>query len=179
MRQQTRDREFGEYFAARGPALRRTAWLIVRDWHTAEDVLQGAFAKLYVAWGRIRADTREAYARRVVVNEALSTLRRVRPEDPTDQVPDRPARGLDVPVLDLDRALDLLPARQRAVVALRFVDDLSVAEVARVLDVAEGTVKSQTARALDTLRQHLPELAPELVPALDTSPDHDTRSHHE
>jgi RNA polymerase sigma-70 factor (sigma-E family) len=168
MRQQTREREFGEYFAARGPALRRTAWLIVRDWHLAEDVLQGAFAKLYVAWGRIREDSRDAYARRVVVNEALSMLRRAKPEDPTDRLPDRPAHTLDAPALDLDRALDLLPGRHRAVVALRFVDDLSVAEVARVLEVAEGTVKSQTARALDTLRQHLPELAPELVPQFDS-----------
>jgi RNA polymerase sigma-70 factor (sigma-E family) len=163
-RQTSRDREFGEYFAARGPALRRTAWLIVRDWHTAEDVLQAAFTRLYVAWGRVRADGREAYARRIVVNEALSTLRRRRPEDPTDEVPDRPATPAgDGPLLDLDEALGLLPARQRAVVALRFVDDLSVAEVARVLDVAEGTVKSQTARALETLRRHLPQLAPELA----------------
>ena len=152
-----RDREFSEFFAARGPALRRTAYVIVRDWHLAEDVTQQAFSKLYVAWPRVRTETREAYARKAIVNTALSEVRRHR-DRPVADVPDTVAPPISEPPLDVEEALGLLPGRQRAIVALRFLDDQPVAEVARVLGIAEGTVKSQTARALDTLRRHLPEL---------------------
>jgi RNA polymerase sigma-70 factor (sigma-E family) len=153
-----RDEQFTEFFGARAPALRRTAYLIVGDWHAAEDVTQLAFARLYVVWPRIRPETLEAYARKVVVNEALGWLRRRRRDNLTDAVPDAPEAGAHESPLDVGRALALLPAQQRAIVALRFLDDLPVAEVARVLDIADGTVKSQTSRALDTLRAHLPEL---------------------
>ena len=152
-----RDTEFSEFFAARGPTLRRTAYLIVRDWHLAEDVTQQAFSKLYVAWPRVRTETREAYARKAIVNTALSEVRRHR-DRPVADVPDTVAPPISEPPLDVEEALGLLPGRQRAIVALRFLDDQPVAEVARVLGIAEGTVKSQTARALDTLRRHLPEL---------------------
>jgi len=108
-------------------------------------------------WPRIHAETRDAYARKTVVNAALSHARR-RKETPTDTVPDRSTAPPDESGLDVGRALDLLPARQRAIIALRFLDDLSVTDVAHVLGIAEGTVKSQTSRALDTLRAHLPEL---------------------
>ncbi len=161
MRRTDREQEFSDFFLARGPALRRTAYLIVRDWHTAEDLTQQAFVKLYAAWPRVRRDSAEAYARKVVVNQCLSHLRRHRPEAPTDHLPDRPATAPadrhDGP-LDLGAALALLAPRQRAIVALRFLDDLAVAEVAAALGIAEGTVKSQTARALGTLRSHLPDL---------------------
>jgi RNA polymerase sigma-70 factor (sigma-E family) len=153
-----RDEKFSEFFAARAPALRRTAYLIVRDWHGAEDVTQLGFARLYVVWPRLRPETLEAYARKVVVNEALGWLRRRRRDHLTDVLPDGPAGSPDETSLDVGRALGLLPSQQRAIVALRFLDDLSVAEVARVLDIAEGTVKSQTSRALATLRTHIPEL---------------------
>src|SRR3954453_1505726 len=119
-----RDEQFSEFFAARAPALRRTAYLIVRDWHGAEDVTQLGFARLYVVWPRIRPETLEAYARKVVVNEALGWLRRRRRDHVTDEIPDRPATRATESVLDLGQALDLLPAQQRAVVALRFLDDL-------------------------------------------------------
>jgi RNA polymerase sigma factor (sigma-70 family) len=109
-------------------------------------------------WPRIRPETLEAYARKVVVNEALGWLRRRRRDHLTDLPPDGPAPVSDESPLDVGQALGLLPAQQRAIVALRFLDDLSVAEVARVLDIAEGTVKSQTSRALGTLRAHLPQL---------------------
>src|SRR4051794_25556304 len=147
-----RDEQFSDFFVARAPALRRTAYLIVRDWHGAEDVTQLGFARLYVVWPRIRPETLEAYARKVVVNEALGWLRRRRRDQLTDVPPDGAARVSDESPLDVGQALGLLPAQQRAVVALRFLDDFSVAEVARVLDIAEGTVKSQTSRALITLR---------------------------
>jgi len=153
-----RDEQFSEFFGARAPALRRTAYLILRDWHAAEDVTQLGFARLYVVWPRVRTDTVEAYARRIVVNEALGWLRRHRRDQVTDAPPDLPMTDKDDSPLDVGRALDLLPVQQRAIVALRFLDDLSVAEVARVLEIAEGTVKSQTSRALTTLRAHLPEL---------------------
>src|SRR5690348_7465820 len=83
-----RDEQFSEFFAARAPAMRRTAYLIVRDWHAAEDVTQLGFARLYVVWPRIRPETLEAYARKVVVNEALGWLRRNRRDHVTDTVPD-------------------------------------------------------------------------------------------
>jgi RNA polymerase sigma-70 factor (sigma-E family) len=153
-----RDEKFSEFFAARAPALRRTAYLIVRDWHGAEDVTQLGFARLYVVWPRVRPETLEAYTRKIVVNEALGWLRRRRRDHVTDLVPDEPAVVPEETSLDVGRALDLLPAQQRAIVALRFLDDLSVAEVARILEIAEGTVKSQTSRALATLRSRIPEL---------------------
>ena len=158
MRGMRRDEQFSEFFAARGPALRRTAYLIVRDWHAAEDVTQLGFARLYVVWPRIRQETLEAYVRRVVVNEALGWIRRHRRESVAEVVPDRSSPTVADPPLDLGHALGLLPAQQRAIVALRFLDDLPVAEVARVLEIAEGTVKSQTSRALATLRARIPEL---------------------
>ncbi|MCD4534741.1 SigE family RNA polymerase sigma factor [Nocardioides sp. cx-169] len=157
MRRDRREQDFSEFFLARGPALRRTAYLIVRDWHTAEDLTQQAFVKLYAAWPRIRRESAEAYARRTVVNQCLSHLRRHAPERPTDVLPEPVQPAADAP-LDVGRALALLPPRQRAIVALRFLDDLSVADVAQTLSIAEGTVKSQTSRALDTLRAHLPDL---------------------
>ena len=154
MRQSRREREFTDFYAASVAALRRTAYVVVRDWDLAEDLVQQAMTKLYVAWPRVGPETRMAYARRSVVNECLSHLRRHRPETPTDELPDRPAAQADS-APDLSAALERLPARQRAIVALRFLDDLSVADVATALDIAEGTVKSQTARALDRLRSVL------------------------
>ncbi|WP_244931636.1 SigE family RNA polymerase sigma factor [Nocardioides sp. W7] len=161
-RREPREREFTEFFGSHALGLRRTAYLVVRDWHLAEDLTQQAMAKLYAAWGRTRPDTRLAYARRIVVNECLSHLRRHRPESAVEAVPDLPSPSAGDHPLDLGAVLALLPARQRAIVALRFLDDLSVEEVGRLLGVADGTVKSQTSRALDTLRRHLPDLAEEL-----------------
>jgi RNA polymerase sigma-70 factor (sigma-E family) len=155
------DREFADFYRARGSALRRTAYVVVGDWHLAEDLTQQAMAKVYARWRRVHAETRGAYARRAVVNECLSHLRRHRPEVSTANVPDASYDPQpDPPSTDLGAALAALPARQRAIVALRFLDDLSVREVAAVLGIAEGTVKSQTARALGTLRVHVPHLEP-------------------
>lgn len=152
------DTEFADFFTARGPALRRTAYLVVRDWHVAEDVTQVAMTRVHRAWPRLRPETVEAYARKAVVNEALSALRKVRREWPSAVLPDIAADAGTEARLDIGQALALLAPQQRAVVALRFLDDLPVAEVADALGIAEGTVKSQTSRALATLRAHLPEL---------------------
>ena len=105
----------------------------------------------------MRTETADAFARRVVVNECLSHLRRRR-DVPVERLLDRSEDPAAPEVLDVGAALDLLPPRQRAIVALRFLDDLSVADVAATLGVADGTVKSQTAKALATLRSHLPDL---------------------
>lgn len=157
MRQSRKETELEEYFVARAAGMRRTAYLVVRDWHVAEDMVQAAFVQLYVHWPKIRKESVDAYARRTLVNQCLSHLRKNRGERLTDSVPDRATEAGEQP-LDLIEALALLPDRQRAIVALRFLDDQSVAATAQALDVAEGTVKSQTSRALETLRRHLPQL---------------------
>jgi RNA polymerase sigma-70 factor (sigma-E family) len=168
-----REQEFSDFFVACFPGLRRTAYLVLGDWQLAEDLTQQGLAKMYVAWRRVRPDGRLAYARRVVVNECLSHLRRKRPETPYESIPDRVdgATAYQEAVLDLDAALALLPPRQRAIVALRFLDDLPVLEVASLLGIAEGTVKSQTARAIDTFRQHLPQVVPTLGKTGDPTPE--------
>ena len=103
MRREQREREFTEFYAASAAALRRTAYVVVRDWDVAEDLTQQASAKLYVAWPRINAETRMAYARRTVVNECLSHLRRHRPETSTETLPDVPAPYAETPRPDLER----------------------------------------------------------------------------
>lgn len=157
MRDAKRESEFVAFYVGRRHALRRTAYLIVQDWHIAEDLVQQSMVRLYAAWPRVRRESAEAYARRAVVNECLSHLRRRR-DIPVDRVPDTAEGPWDETPLDVGAALALLPPRQRAIIALRFLDDVSVADVAQALAVTEGTVKSQTAKALNTLRVHLPTL---------------------
>lgn len=157
MQRGDRDAEFTEFYGARVAVLRRVAYVVTHDWHAAEDVTQRAFVKVYRAWPRIRPDGLEAYVRRAVVNESLSWATR-RPRDiVVDHLPDRAEAEPEAP-LDLAAALATLPHQQRAVIALRFVDDRSVAETAAALGLAEGTVKSHTSKAIATLRRHLPSL---------------------
>jgi len=154
------DREFREFVTGRSPALLRTAYLLGGDWATAEDLLQVALTKTYLAWLRLGTiEAIEPYARRVLVNTATSWWRRRwHGERPTDVLPDMPASdGLDER-LERDRLwrhVVTLPARQRAVLVLRFYEDQSEAETARLLGVSVGTVKSQCARALASLRARL------------------------
>jgi DNA-directed RNA polymerase specialized sigma24 family protein len=107
-----RDLAFSEYFVARSSQLRRTAFVILHDWHGAEDVTQRAFLNLYGAWPRVSDAGRDAYARRIVVNEALSELRRRgrRPELSSEVPPDDRATAGALPdhPLDLVKALELL-----------------------------------------------------------------------
>ena len=147
---------FAAYYAARYRALRRTAYLLCGDWHEAEDLTQAAFVRLYLAWGRVRADGAHAYARRVLLNEFLGGRRRTR-EQPVEAVPDRPgpAAGSPDDRLDLSAALRAVPAQQRAVVVLRYWEGLSVEQTAALLRVAPGTVKSQASRGLAALRTHV------------------------
>ncbi|CAM3704159.1 SigE family RNA polymerase sigma factor [Kibdelosporangium persicum] len=149
-----RDREFGEYVDARALVMRRTAYLLCGDWHRAEDIVQTALTKLYVAWPRVRRDgTVDAYARKVLVRCAIDEGRRgfLRREGAVADVPDVPVSSA-APDLDVRRALAALPLGQRTVVVLRYWEDLSVAEVARLLGRTEGTVKSQAAKGLAALR---------------------------
>lgn len=145
---------YREFFAARQRSLMRTAYAVLGSWPAAEDAVQTAFTQLYVHWPRIQPGAVDTYARRTVVHTCFRMARQRGRETVTDRLPDRhvagPESGLER--LDLMEALAGLSPRARAVVALRFLDDLPVAEVAAVLDLPEGTVKSQTARALDRLQ---------------------------
>ncbi|GAA3749514.1 SigE family RNA polymerase sigma factor [Micromonospora maritima] len=153
-----RDDEFREYVSARLEPLRRTAYLLCRDWHTADDLVSITFSKLYRNWRRARdADNLDAYVRGMLTNAWLDERRRPwRRERSTDDVPDRAdVSAGESTVGEREVLLDLLgrlAPRRRAVVVLRFYCDLSVEETAQVLGVSSGTVKSQAARALETLR---------------------------
>jgi RNA polymerase sigma-70 factor (sigma-E family) len=146
---------FRTYAVSRRPALRRTAYLLCGDWHEADDLVQTALTKLFVAWKRVRSDEQpDAYARRILTRCYLDERRRPwRRESPVEVLDDFPTatRSAD-DALDLRAALNALPARQRATVVLRYWVDASVTETADALGCSEGTVKSQTARALSTLR---------------------------
>ena len=154
------EEEFREFVAARSPALLRTAYLLTGDWATAEDLLQTALTKIFLAWKRLgEIEAVEPYARRVLVNTSISWWRRRwHGERPTEVLPERAAPDRVDEQLERDalwRHVKSLPARQRAVLVLRFYEDLSEAQTAALLGISTGTVKSQTSRALNTLRQRL------------------------
>ena len=150
--------EFAEFASAASPRLRRMAFLMCGNWHTAEDLTQTALAKVFASWPRVRRqEAVHAYTTRTLVNTFLADRRlRRNGEVLTDRLPDRPAGGPApedrIVVLD---ALATLPPRSRAVVILRYWADLNVEQAAAVLGCSPGTVKSQTARALSRLRDTL------------------------
>jgi RNA polymerase sigma-70 factor (sigma-E family) len=153
------EQDFRAFVSARSVALLSFAHLITGDRHTAEDVVQTALARTALAWGRVRRkDNPERYVRRAIVTVHLNALRR-RPwlEQPRDAVPDLPAaRSAEAAFDERDamwQALSQLPPRQRAVVVLRYYEDLSEGEIAEVLGCSRGTVKSQASKALSHLRQ--------------------------
>lgn len=148
--------DFEGFVTARGPRLLRAAWLLTGDAHLAEDLVQTVLAKMWPKWRRIADENPEAYARKALVNTYASWWqRRWRGEVPHDVLPD--VFGTDVfDAVDLERSLAValrsLPPRQRTVVVLRYFEDLSVAETAGILGCRPGTVKSQAAKALGSLR---------------------------
>lgn len=159
--------EFAAFVAGRSPRLHRTAFLLTRDWALAEDLLQTALAKAWLAWPRLEADP-EPYVRKVLVNTYATWWRRKwRGETPTGELPDRADLRHDDVLHAVDSRGDLwdavgrLPRRQRAVLVLRYYEDLSDAQVAELLGISVGTVKSQASKALAKLR---------LDPALATAP---------
>jgi RNA polymerase sigma-70 factor (sigma-E family) len=158
------DDEFVQFAEAVAPRLRRTAFLLCGDWHTAEDLTQTTLAKVFAAWRRIsRRDAANAYAMRTLMNTYLAESRKKRPgEVLTGQLPelhvDGPSPELRIAVLE---ALAMLPPKARAVVVLRYWEDQSVDQTAALLSCSPGNVKSQSARALDKLRQLLDDVATE------------------
>ncbi|TNM41152.1 SigE family RNA polymerase sigma factor [Nocardioides albidus] len=154
------EQEYADLYAAQWPRLYRMARAVAGDDATAEDAVQAAFARAYASWGRVRrADHPEAYLRRMVLNEILGLRRRAwaRRERPhasvdgglTTEAPDRA-------ITERDRmwsAVRDLPPRQRAVIVLRYYEDLSEEQIATALGCSRGTVKSQAAAALANLRR--------------------------
>lgn len=151
--------QFDEFVAARGSALLRHAYLLTGDRGLAEDLVQETLAHLYRRWDRVSsADSPEAYVRTSLTRQYLSwRRRRWWGERPSAAVPEQTA--YDAPDADGDdvvwRALAMLPRQQRAVLALRFYDDLSDAQIAEVLGVSASNVRAQASRALATLRAQM------------------------
>ncbi|MBE1533049.1 SigE family RNA polymerase sigma factor [Actinomadura algeriensis] len=148
----------------RSPRLLRTAYLMCRDWGQAEDLLQTALVKAWRAWRRVGADP-DPYVYRILVNTHASwARRRWRGERPTEAPPDGPdpadAYGAADDKAVLWAALDRLPRGQRAVIVLRYFEDLPEARVAEILGCSVGTVKSQSSKALAKLR-----IDPEIITA--------------
>ncbi|KRC48939.1 MULTISPECIES: SigE family RNA polymerase sigma factor [unclassified Nocardioides] len=151
-------RSFEDYATARWAALYRTAHLLTGDPAAAEDLLQSTLVKVMAQWTKVRrADAPDAYVRKMLLNELLGERRKAGrraqkahlvpvPDPVTDPAATSPER------LDLWDRVQLLPPRQRAVLVLRYYEDLSEAEIAEVLGVSAGTVKSQASHALRALR---------------------------
>jgi RNA polymerase sigma-70 factor (sigma-E family) len=161
-----RDADFAAYLAARQPSLLRTAYLLTGNRHDAEDLVQTAFAKLYLSWDKVRDQgAMDGYVRRILVNEHNSLWRRAwkrREHSAQDAV----LHSLDQPHHDapddgvgtaLWAVVQTLPRKARAVVVLRYYEELTEAETAAVLGISVGTVKSQTSRALAALRTRAPQ----------------------
>jgi RNA polymerase sigma-70 factor (sigma-E family) len=152
--------DFEAFVTARYGALLRTAYLLTGDHHDAEDLLQQSLVKAVGAWGRVRGDP-EPYVRRILVRQNVSRWRRRRWRELSTAIPPD-VISLEAPADDrlvLLRALDLLAPRQRAVVVLRYYEDLTESQTAEVLGISPGTVKSQVRDALRRLRDALPDLA--------------------
>jgi len=167
------DEEFADYIAARLPSLRWLAFLLCQDWHRADDLAQSAAVKAYRHWSKASsADNTDAYVNAIVVREFLHERRSAWARRVSlTQLPE-----IAVSEADHDRSLDLqaavaaLPPRQRAILVLRYYCDQNIYQTADALGCTPGTIKSQTAKALDTLRRVLgpaagSEITSESVPA--------------
>ncbi len=165
---QPSEQEFAELFRASWARLFRLAYAVTGDRAAAEDDLQNAFAKVYASWGRVqRAEHPGAYVRRMVLNEVLGRRRHgfLKNERPHENVePSGSVASAEDAVVVHDAiwtAVRALPPRQRAVVVLRYYEDLSEAEIAEALGCSRGTVKSQASAAIATLRRAAPDLVRE------------------
>jgi len=151
------DAAFRDYVLARGTALLRIAIMLTGNRADAEDLVQAALANTYLAWDKINDRAAlDAYVRRAMINTHISWWRRRKLDEfPTDELPDQAvadhARDSDLAEV-VRRALDRLPRRMRAAVMLRYFDDLTEPEIAALLGVSLGTVKSTVSRAVARLR---------------------------
>ena len=142
---------FDEFVAARSRSLLRTAYLLTGDQHLAEDLLQTSLTKAWFAWKRIEGHP-EPYVRKILVNTYASWWRRKwNGEQPTEDLPEGAVEETGEPT-DLWTAMERLPRRMRAVVVLRYFEDLTEVQTAEVLGCSVGTVKSQASKALAKLR---------------------------
>jgi RNA polymerase sigma-70 factor (sigma-E family) len=154
------EESYTEYVTARLPALRRIAYLLCGDSHRADDIVQNAITRLYVHWRKARtAENLDAYVRTIVVRMFLNEQRtswfsRTRVVDAPPEEAAPPGPDIETSQV-LHAALRRVPPKQRAVLVLRFLDDLPVAEVAAILGCSTGNVKSQTSHGLAALRKHL------------------------
>jgi RNA polymerase sigma-70 factor (sigma-E family) len=153
--------DFREFVVARQQALIRTAYLLTGDAHLAEDLLQSVLIKVAGKWSRLaEGGNPEAYTRKALVNQYISWRRRSRPELPSADPPERGTSYDDAALqrIVLRQALAKLAPRQRAVIVLRFWEDLTEAQIAETLGCSPGTVKSQAHHALARLRTLAPDL---------------------
>lgn len=152
-RRERRDREFTAYVEARSVDLKRAAYLLCGDSHRAEDLVQAALTKLYVAWERVeRRGALDAYARQILVRTAIDESRRPWRREVISEHAHEVASTAEEYDDELLAELAKLPPRQRAAVVLRYWNDLSVEETARLMDCSPSTVKTQAARGLERLR---------------------------
>jgi RNA polymerase sigma-70 factor (sigma-E family) len=153
----TDDEQFAEFAQAHAERLRTTAYMLCRDWHLAQDLTQTALTRLFLSWRRaVQADNLVAYAQKILLRAYLDHRRRRSSSESVPGVLHEPAyrQNPDLRLTMLD-ALGRLPARDRAIVILRYFEDLSVDQVAEALEVPVGVVKSQTRRSLAKLREML------------------------
>ncbi|KGN33633.1 RNA polymerase [Knoellia sinensis KCTC 19936] len=150
------DDEFAEFAVGATPRLLRTAWLICGDESQAEDLVQSAMVKVYLRWGWLRTRQPVAYARKCILNEHIDTHRRRQRETTVSDLPEQHHRDREPEDTGhIVRLLNTLPTRERQVVVLRHYVGLPEAEVADLLDVSVGTVKSSGSRGLVRLREAL------------------------
>ncbi|GAA2122450.1 MULTISPECIES: SigE family RNA polymerase sigma factor [Glycomyces] len=158
--EEQQEAEFRSFAIAQRDSLRRYAYLLCGDWFEADDIVQKALTKMFAAWRRIEPGGASAYVRKIVTNVYISHRRlawvrreRTSPELPVQEI-DRPQEAVDVR-MELEAALNLLPARQRATLVLRYWEQLSVEETATAMSCSTGTVKSQSAKGLRKLKELL------------------------
>lgn len=160
---------FRRWVAVRSIRLRRKAYLLSGSWHTADDLVQDTLIAVYAGWPRIaKTHNIDAYVNRILVNKYIDDRRRPwRRERPVTEVPDSTDGAAITAFESIERqdsllsdALAALPASQRSVIVLRYTDDLTVQEIASLLDLPKGTVKSRLSRGTEAIRRELERRTP-------------------